>query len=273
MEDVMKNSKWLVVVMCVLVVAFMSGTPAMALPGWAFSDGFEGVTGGSLPSAADLDPDPLIWNKVDMWENGVGNQTVIQVGNNPGVARSGNNYVSLKNSFAAGYNSPPGHFLFERWWDGNLDSGDPLVGLPLVDGDFTWQFSMRVSDTASGMRAFLGSHSPYPSWNCQQALGIGIENSKITRFYHDGEYSTGFNVLANTWYDVIVVADWETKTFDLSVNGSALGNFSWNLDHPIRSMHVASDADGSLLDNVSLVPEPVTVGLLFLGLPLLRRRK
>jgi hypothetical protein len=264
----MTSANWLVI-MVALTVAIVSA-PAMALPDWAFSDDFEGVTGASLPSGADLNPDTSIWDMAQFWEQS--DTTLLQVGNNAGIAHSGTNYLSIKKYS----NSSRGWYFLERWWDGNLDGSYPQHNISACQENFEWKMSVRLADVQNGIRLYVGSHSPYPSLNTQQALGVGVSGGYLTRFYRDNAVSTGQAILPNTWYDIKVVADWPTETFDLYLNNSLVGNYVFNntwTGSVIRSMHIIADSDGALLDDISFVPEPATMALLALGLPLLRRRK
>jgi len=65
-----------------LILIAAAAEPVFA-QNWAFTDDFEGVSGGSGGSGNDLDPDPTIWNCVNFWEDTVGDQTLVHVLNSP----------------------------------------------------------------------------------------------------------------------------------------------------------------------------------------------
>jgi hypothetical protein len=86
---------------------------------------------------------------------------------------------------------------------------------------------------------------------------------------------------ANTWYRLTMSADYTTKTYDFFINGTK-ANVS-----PISFYHVDSthfdhvrvfrgnNQAGMILDDLSVIPEPTSVGCLLLGgtAVLLRRRR
>jgi hypothetical protein len=265
----MKSVKLLTMLVVCLVLVGFSGK-ALALPGWAFSDGFEGVTAATLPSAADLDPDKTIWNWTDAQETEAGSETAFQVGNGPFAAAEGDNFLRVANAA-----STPSYAFFERSW-GNSNPA-PQNAIANLTDDFVWEFSLRVEDTATNSRVFLGKRTSSTNpLGVQQALGVAIEGGRLKHYYHD----VGQDIQAvslNAWHDIKVVGDWSTQTFALSLNGSEIGNnYAFNYDYSsdiINSVHMISWYGDSYLDNVTLVPEPATMCLLLVGLPLLRKRK
>ena len=274
----MRTVKFVTMLVVCLVLVGFSGK-AIALPGWAFSDGFEGVPGAVLPSAADLDPDLTIWNWADTWESYASSQTGIQVGNGPFAADEGNNFVKIGDSKIQ-YDIDSTYYFLERSWGNNNPA--PQNAISNLAEDFTWEFSMRV-DTDGGIgRVFLGKRTGLGTTQIQQALGIGIVNGRLKTYFHDAPQDVQA-VSINTWYDIRVEADWDTQTFDLFLDGSPIGNHAFNYDYSsdiVNSMHAVNwsgygnaGAGNLYLDDVSLTPEPATIALLLFGLPLLRKRK
>jgi hypothetical protein len=263
----MRTVKFVTMMVVCLVLVGFSGK-ALALPGWAFSNGFEGVPAATLPSGLDLDPDKTIWNWTDAQETAAGSQTAFQVGNGPFAAAEGDNFLRVADAA-----STPNYSFFERSWGAN----NPLPQSAIVNlnEDFIWEFSLRVDTIDSLGRVFMGKRTGSGAYNVQQALGVAIEGGRLKAYYHDVPQDIQA-VALDTWYGIRVEADWDTQTFDLFLDGSPLGNYAFNYDYSsdiINSMHMISWYGDSYLDDVSLIPEPATIALLLFGLPLLRRRR
>jgi hypothetical protein len=223
---------------------------------WSFTNGFEGITAGGAGSGSDLDPDPAFWNYVNFWENANGDQTSIQVLNSPGPANDGSNYVRLKKFDTGTPPLPDGTYFFERAWNGNCctASAFDLTGVSNIQEDFVWQFAFRVADASDGFRAFLGSRGTTEATTLQQTIGVGVQASNLTRFFADGEISTGVGIATGTWYTVTLDADWSTQTYDLFLNNALIltGEPFNHTFIPIRSMHIVAEADDVDLDSFFL---------------------
>ena len=204
----------------------------------------------------DADPDPDIWNAVPLVETG--DQTLIQVYNDPDGAFYGNQYVHLEKGIT-----------LERYWT----FGDGIS--TILNQDFTVECAMKVGNTVHGARFWAGRRNQEPpGTNLLQALGFGVQGSELCIYYPCGQ-PAGLCPLQNWGFAQvpIVDVDWHhyrieahtgaPPSFDLYFDGELVGSgLPWNIpnyafEHGLDSVHMGvhsgSLATDASFDNVRLV--------------------
>ncbi len=253
----------------VLLVVALFAVQAQA--GFTLTEDFESNVGVPAGSTEDADPD---WQGVDFWEGLAGDQTQTQVIDDG----AGNNYLNSKGGL-------PNWF----WDEAPYGVGD--LTNTIQNEDFTFQF-----DAKGDWRLFVGRNNNANNGVQWQAINLFTTSAGETQTaWHDGtKLSIGNGVFldrtiwntlkivshAGTWIGAIMVA---APTFDLYVNGSLAGaGMLWNWDTydnpatiPLNNVQFSGvNGTNGMLDNIIIdVPEPATMALLALGLPLLRRKK
>ena len=147
----------------------LSSGACWAAQDWEFQDGFETVAGTAPGNPDDADPDPAIWNFVDIWENSNSGNT--QVFNDPAGAFSGDNYVEITTT---------GWTMMERSWGHPADLPDiSWIG---PGENFTIEFAVNPVNLVHGAQVFIGRRNDPAGGNIQQGFGMGIQGGELTYF-------------------------------------------------------------------------------------------
>ena len=271
--------------MCVLgLVVLMAVSPVVGVAAvvldWAFSDGFEGVTGVAPGGTGDYDPANPRWNNI----GGTVDED-IQVHNVLGGGYEGDQYLHIKKGPLA-----------EAYWN-----WAPLSYPSILNEPFVVEHAFRVGNSVHGYRFWLGRRNGEPPAGVNQGLGVMVQGSELGIYYPSGQpynfsnlQNFGFDqvpISSSVWYHVRMEVDpgqwngssWDVEPgFDLYLDDNLVGtDLPWNLadyarQYGLNSLHMNCHS-GSLgswadIDSVVLIPEPATLAPMCLGVGLLRKR-
>jgi hypothetical protein len=249
---------------------------------WEFSDGFETVPG-VVPGDTVTDADPAN----PPWR----------------TTRETLPYHVQVYADAAGGNGTPQYCDMKRdgAGAGSLDSDWEGFASYLTDKNFQVSADIKVGNTVHGFGMFgVGKSYPGPP-NMIACLGVGMQASAVHCYYPgytrnlmpitDYLVEGATDAIDGNWHNYLLVANIAglpqiARNFDLYIDGSlvavGLPLYDSSMTVPGGAMinsvqswtHTGHLQAGYKIDNVNLdAPEPATMALLMLGLPLLRRRK
>jgi len=169
---------------------------------------------------------------------------------------------------------------FEADDEGWTALGDTGSTLTRVTGGSASSWCMEYYDIAGGINdlyiapvKFLGDWTGVQTLEFDFKTSVDEDGDGITTFIHSGSTSWSMTITPTTSWDTYVLAieeaSWSKLTGSLSF-GDTLNN--------ITALQIEAEVKGGVeygyLDNVKLVPEPATIGLLGLGsLSFIRRKR
>ena len=170
-------------------------------------------------------------------------------------------------------------------WVGTIDS-DNIVdiagasdlvydGWDYSSGDLTFsvmQYIPSEADTGTTYCILLSKHLADPQWAMQLAFDLSAGTVVA-----DMDNALGsFNVLTDQWVKIEADIDLDDNTVDVYYGDALVRSGQWSAGEvQLTSIDLFSNAaDTVYYDDVSIVPEPMTMSLLGLGgLALIRKRK
>lgn len=253
----------------VMLIAFTAGVAQATM---IFQDGFETHTAMGTGDP-DLDYDPGTPPTGDSWyiRESHANQAQLYKYASPGAA-SGNNYIKTRREISSKYGQ-----AHARLSDAN-------VTLLETEGTLVVQTEINVASASANSAVITGWHgepSGSVSWHEGRTFDLYFEADGDVMYY-DGDYKdTGLDYTIGTWQSVKIVADFDTDTYTVEVEGNpAAGSFAFHTSQShIRSVLFGCSNDGTTAyyDDVQLdvIPEPMTMSLLGIGavMMLVRRKR
>lgn len=161
--------------------------------------------------------------------------------------------------------------------------------------DFTFKMDFAVFDLPSGDRTM---HVSLENSSSSSLITMRVTAGNVLQIYGGGSWNNVGSLVANATTDAGTTGEWgdetpvvnsleivarfsdPTPTYDVTLNDTTVSNLTYSHQDPLTdgvaevSLHGASSDSNWLADNVSMVPEPTTMGLLGAGaIGLLVRRK
>lgn len=157
--------------------------------------------------------------------------------------------------------------------------GDVLTGI------VTMSFDIKIFEgTTAGLSANLNVTASESSTSIWYPIIITFStNGNILAQNGNSVTDSGVAWSSSSWQNITMVADTETRTYDLIIDGTTVlsdlgfrGSTVSTISMIDFYMPMAGERnEGMYVDNVSLIPEPATIGLLGIGglMTLLRNKR